>query len=98
MSFNLMSGRRSMDAPGPGSGPARTAAWVDSASTSQEPELKGEATDQDLLRSVFQAWRTAAANQHARRVHSNPNEVPFHESERLPLPLISIEGPKMHPW
>ena len=74
-----------MDAPGPGSRPARTAAWVDSATTSQEPEpeAEGEDMDQDLLRRVFKAWRTAAVNQHARRVHSNQNEVPLHESEQL---------------
>ena len=83
VSFDLMTGRRSVEGPGPSSGPNRTAAWVDSAAVSEEAE-EGEDTDQDMLRAVFQAWRTAAANQHARRVHSNQNEVPLHESELLP--------------
>ena len=76
-----------MDEPGSSSGPARTAAWVDSATNPQEPEpeAEGEDTDHDLLRRVFKAWRTAAVNQHARRVHSNQNEVPLHESESLAL-------------
>lgn len=91
VSFNLIGHKRSMDAPGPGSGPARTAAWVDSATTSREPEAEGEETDQDMLRRVFKAWRTAAANQHARRVHSNQNEVPLHEREQLHS-LLTLMG------
>jgi len=83
VSFDLMTGRRSIEGPSPSSGPNRTAAWVDSAAVSEEAE-EGEDTDQDMLRAVFQAWRTAAANQHARRVHSNQNEVPLHESELQP--------------
>ena len=57
-------------------------------------EEQQEDSQQELLRIVFQAWRTAAANQHARRVHSNQNEVPLHESEH-PASCI-VHGAK-HP-
>ena len=86
VSFDLISGGPSQGhGPSSGSVPARTAAWVDSSAASrgepdQDEEGAGDGTDQSLLRSVFQAWRTAAANQHARRVHSNQNEVPLSES------------------
>lgn len=83
VSFDLMTGG-SGEGPSSGSVPARTAAWVDSATDSREPEEDAEGGgDQDTIRAVFQAWRTAAANQHARRVHSNQNEVPLHEREPL---------------
>ena len=90
VSFDLIAGGPSQgQGPSSGSVPARTAAWVDSAAASrgepdQDEEGEGDGTDQGLLRSVFQAWRTAAANQHARRVHSNQNEVPLSESAFRP--------------
>ena len=98
VSFDLLSGRGSEDAPSSSTGPNRTAAWVDSATASQQPtdadEEQQEDSQQELLRIVFQAWRTAAANQHARRVHSNQNEVPLHESAH---PASCIVHGTMHP-
>ena len=106
VSFDLMAGSSSQEqGPSSGSVPARTAAWVDSSAASrgepdQDEEGGGDGTDEGLLRSVFQAWRTAAANQHARRVHSNQNEVPLSESTSHPnsplddeqaIPLKEIE-------
>ena len=91
VSFDLLAGGSSQEqGPSSSSVPARTAAWVDSSAASQgEPdqdeEGMGGGTDQGLLRSVFQAWRTAAANQHARRVHSHQNEVPLSESASRPF-------------
>lgn len=90
VSFDLIAGGSShRQGPSSGSVPARTAAWVDSSAASrgepdQDEEGEGDGTDQGLLRSVFQAWRTAAANQHARRVHSHQNEVPLSESAPRP--------------
>ena len=98
VSFDLLSGRGSEEAPSSSTGPNRTAAWVDSATASQQPadddEEQQDDSQQEMLRKVFQAWRTAAANQHARRVHSNQNEVPLHESAH---PASCIVDAAMHP-
>lgn len=98
VSFDLLSGRGSEEAASSSTGPNRTAAWVDSATASRQPtdadEEQQEDSQQDMLRRVFQAWRTAAANQHARRVHSNQNEVPLHESAH---PASCIVHSAMHP-